>query len=140
MRLRFLAPAALVLVCATTGARADLRLGHQVLPRFESVHLTVDAKKTDYSGSVHLDLDVTAVTDSFRLNSRGLTIQSLKLAGPSGAVATTHVSRDQGLLVVRAAKPLKMGRYGLDIEFTNAFNTQAISLYRLETGGHAYTF
>src|SRR5882762_1920054 len=102
MRLRPIALAAALLMCASAGARADLRLGHQVAPRFESVRLTVDAARTDYSGTAHIDLDVAAATDSFRFHARAMKLNTLKLAGASGPIAVTHSSGDQGLVVVHA--------------------------------------
>ena len=45
-----------------------------------------------------------------------------------------------GVLTLIAASPLRSGTYTLEIDFSNDFNTRADSFYRLETGGHSYTF
>lgn len=132
-----------VLAALMHGASAhaeDGRLDRNVLPTFQSVRLTLDPSQPDYRGDVHIDLTVAAATDSFRLHARDLEIASLKLRGPAGEITVQHEAGSNGLLVVRAAAPLAPGQYGLDIGYTNQFDTRANSLYRLQTGGDWYCF
>ena len=138
MTTRVLAVAALL--CAPALARADLRLGHDVVPTFESIRLELDPARPDYTGSVRIELTVAARADSFRFHAREMSIQKLVLRGTAGVVAATHREGEGGLVVVRPERPIAPGPYDLEIEFANDFDTRATSLYRLEIGGHAYAF
>jgi alanyl aminopeptidase len=141
----------LVLVAVAPAAAADdQRLGRDVVPTFEEVRLVVDAGKPDYTGSVHVELRVIRPARSLRFHAEGPAIERLVLKGRGGApgtearsgapIATEHRVGERGLVTVTAAGPLPPGDYGLDIDFSNAFDTQAVGLYRTEAGGRAYAF
>jgi alanyl aminopeptidase len=122
-------------------ANADgARLGHAVIPTAQSVRLTLDPAKHDYSGEVAIDLRVSAALDSFELNARGQRLDRVTLTGADGAIPVTTGTAPHDRLVVRPARRIAAGSYTLDIAFTNDFDTQAASLYRLETGGDSYAF
>src|SRR2546426_6992487 len=78
----------LAVVCFVSAGAAHAgalaRLGHAVVPTSQSVRLTLDPSHTDFTGSVHIELKVAARADSFQLNSRGIKLSAVKLAGPSG--------------------------------------------------------
>ncbi len=118
----------------------DQRLGRDVVPTFEEVRLVVDAGEPTYTGSARVDLRVSRPARSFRFHAEGPTIERLVLKTAAGTIATEHQVGERGLVTVTAARPLPPGDYGLDIDFSNAFNTQAIGLYRTEADGRAYTF
>src|SRR5262245_47433992 len=138
--------AALLLLTGTLTAalpgvsRGDLRLGGWVRPTFESVQLRLDAKQKRYTGSVHVELTVPAPTDSFRLHAEEMTLERLTLKGPGGPITLRHQEGPTGLVSVHASRTLAPGDYVFEVTFSNDFNTRATSLYRLDTGGHAYTF
>ena len=61
----------LLLPCALVYAESGaLRLGHDVVPTFQAIELTVDADKPDYNGSVAVELDVRKATNTFRFQDR----------------------------------------------------------------------
>ena len=81
--------AALSLVPAVS-ARAEVnlaRLGHGVVPTSQSVRLTLDPSRTDYPGSVHIELKAGAQADSFQLNARVMN---------STTFPRTSLSEDEG--------------------------------------------
>src|SRR5205823_879148 len=47
---------------------------------------------------------------------------------------------DDALLTVTAERPLAPGRYTLVIDFSNAFGTRAVGLYKMTQDGQAYAF
>ena len=53
---------------------------------------------------------------------------------------SSHAAAGPTVVTVRTRSPLPPGAYTLDVEFTNAFDTRAQGLYRLETGGESYCF
>ena len=69
-----------------------------------------------------------------------MTLTSLALTGPKGAVAVERTSGKNGLQTLTSQAAMPAGAYVLAIDFTNEFNTQATSLYRLDSGGDAYAF
>src|SRR5687767_10568025 len=117
------------LFLASSLPAATVRLGTDVVPTFQSVTLTVDPRKDDYSGSVKIDLDVKGATSSFRFHAEDLTITSLKLSGAE----VSFGKGDDGTVLVSAKEPLKQGKHVLTADFTNKFNRQAVGLYKMLT-------
>jgi len=116
------------------------RLGTDVVPLFEAVKLTVDARQPDYTGTVRIELDVKRSVTSFALHARDMEIRRLALTGPDGAVSVTHKPGERGLLEVTASSPLKPGPHVLEIDFKNEYDTQATGLYKVVVGGESYLF
>ncbi len=121
-------------------AVADFRLGDDVIPTFQAIELEIDAGQSDYRGSVRIELDVQRATDHFRLHSEGLTLGKLVLRSATGEVAVRHEAESDEVVRVTADEPLVPGAYSLGIDFTNPFDTTAISLYRMEKDGVGYVF
>jgi alanyl aminopeptidase len=114
-----------------------LRLGLDVVPASQAIHLCVDASRKEFSGLTRIELDVREDTESFRFHAREMTLHRLVLRG----VGKLEVSAgEKGTVTARAPRRLTPGRYTLEAEFSAPFNTQAAGLYRLEAGGDAYTF
>jgi alanyl aminopeptidase len=116
------------------------RLGTDVVPVFEAVRLTADARKPDYTGSVRIELDVRKPVSAFALYARDIEISSVSLTGPAGAVEVRHGTGDRGRLDVTTAAPLRLGRHVLEIDFANEFDTQATGLYKVVADGESYLF
>jgi len=133
-------PAAGIAAAPEPAAPSGHRLATDVVPVFEAVRLTADARKPDYTGSVRIDLDVRRPVGGFSLHARGMEIRRLTLSGPAGAVDTTHTAGDRGRLDVATAAPLRPGRHVLEIDFANKYDTQATGLYKVEVGGESYLF
>ena len=134
----------LVFALATAGAASgadDMRLTRAVVPTFESVHLTLDAGKADYRGSVRVDLQVNEPAASFRLHAEEMRLGKITLSTADGKVFdVTTESGEKGLLTIKPAQPLARGRHTLEIEFENEFDTRAVGLYRMEFDGAGYAF
>ena len=116
------------------------RLGTDVVPVFEAIRLTADARKPDYTGSVRIDLDVRRPVTGFSLHAREMEIRRLALSGPAGNVDVTHSAGERGRLDVAASAPLRPGRHLLEIDFANKYDTQATGLYKVAVGGESYLF
>jgi alanyl aminopeptidase len=138
------AAAALAFGCAgllgTASAQSLDRLGRDVVPLAQSIRLDLDAARPDYTGAVHVDLDVRNPVRSFSLHAEGLTLLKVSLKGTAGEVPVTHRQASDAVVAIEAQAPLAPGRYVLDVDFKNDFDTRANGLYRLETGGNAYAF
>jgi len=122
-------------------ARAEIvRLGHDVVPTFEVVHLTVDPDRPDYTGSVQIDLEVKRETDRIRFHARSLVLDRVVLIGQNFQAVLEPDSVGSDLIEVRNDKPLTPGRYSLAVSFHSLFDTTAVGLYRTEAGGRHYVF
>jgi alanyl aminopeptidase len=126
---------------ASTQTKDPLRLGREVTPTFQSIHLTVDPRHAEFSGQTTIELTVHEAVSQFRFHARDMKLDRLSLHGADGAVAVTHESSaEKGVVTAKTAHPLVPGTYTLEIDFSAKFNTQAASLYRMETGSVAYAF
>ena len=118
----------------------DVRLGHDVVPVFQSVELKLDSGTPDYTGSTVVDLKVNNRTDTFRFHAEAMDLQSLVLKQGDAVVGLTHESGDRGVITCTTERPLEPGDYTLEIVFTDDFNTDAVGLYRMEKDGIGYAF
>jgi len=126
-----------LLFLSSSLSAATVRLGNDVVPTAQSVQLTVDPRKDDYTGSVSIDLDVKKAAASFLMHSEDMTITSLKIDGTDA----THAKGEDGTITVTPAAALKPGRHKLTADFTNKFNRQAVGLYKMTTkDGEPYLF
>ena len=128
------------LATGAASAADSPRLGDNVFPTFQAIELELDADRPDYSGRVRIELTVSEPTRRFDFHSEGPELHGLVLAGPAGDVAVTHQPEGADRVSVRAAEPLAAGDYTLTIEFSNLFDTTAVSLYRAEVDGAGYAF
>ena len=116
------------------------RLPTHVVPKFEAIHLNLDAGKLDYTGSVRVELDVLRMTSTIQLHSREINLRAIHLRGKKGEIPVKSEEGEEGLLTLTSETPLLPGAYTLEIDFVNDFDRRATGLYRLETGGQAYSF
>ncbi len=125
---------------AALPAEAAERLGTEVVPTFQEIHLRVDPDQADYSGSIGIELEVQRATEHFRFHSEGLELTRTALEGPEGAVEFTLQPESDEIVRIETGATLVPGSYRFTAEFTNPFDTQASSLYRMETDGKGYAF
>jgi len=117
------------------------RLDRTAVPTAQSVDLTLDPEKTDYSGTVTIMLDVKEPTDHLRFHARGITIDEASLTRSGKSMKPSAIEKlapDQAQL--RFASQLPTGLCTLTIKFHNAYNVRAVSLYKVVTGGRGYLF
>ena len=125
---------------ADSPAPAAGRLGTDVVPVSQDVRLVVDARKPDYTGSVRVELDVRRPAATFSLHAEEMDIRRLALTGPGGPAEVTHAASGKARLDVTAKAPLAPGRYTLEIDFANEYDTRATGLYKVKAAGDDYLF
>src|SRR4051812_23372905 len=87
--------------------RDPTRLTREVTPTFQSIHLNVDARKPDFSGSTRIDLTVHKSVTAFRLHARDMKFDKLTLTGSKGAIPVTHeVTKEKGIVTLTASAPI----------------------------------
>src|SRR4051794_10127233 len=135
-------PLALSAVLALApAAMAEPRLGGDVAPIFEAVRLRLDPARTEYSGTVAVDLEVRRATAEVRFHARGQTFSRLTLSQGDREIPVEVERGQNGYTVARARAPLAPGAYRLTIGFTQGFDTHGVvSLFRTEKDGRAYAY
>ena len=119
---------------------ADVRLGNDVQPRFQSVKLKLDADKRSYSGSVRVELDVVRTTDTVRFHAEGQKLTRITLLQSSDTVKFQRSTGEQGLQTLVTARPLAKGAAVFEVEFTHLYGTRAVGLYRAVRDQRGYLF
>src|SRR5437016_3723629 len=121
--------------------RDPLRLGHEVTPTFQSIHLNIDARQKEFNGQTSIQLTVHQPVAEFRFHARDMKLDRVMLRGRSGDISLTHTtSAEKGVVTAKAARQLAAGAYTLEMDFSANFNTQAASMYRMESNSQAYVF
>jgi alanyl aminopeptidase len=121
-------------------AKSSERLGATVVPVRQDVELRLDPDRARYEGRVRIELDVREESPSFTLHSEGLELLAVTLgAGETGRPAAWEAVSDDLVRILPPA-PLSPGRALLTIDFRADFDTTAVGLYRVETGGEAYAY
>ncbi|HVS03273.1 MAG TPA: M1 family metallopeptidase [Thermoanaerobaculia bacterium] len=131
-----------LLVAASPPARAEgPRLGDAVSPVSQELAFTLDPAREEYDGLTRVALRVRRPVTSFRFHAEGLEVLELGLSPAGGGpVAVRHQPVHGDQHQVTASEPLAAGDYTLEVAFRQRFNTQAVSLYRVEHEGRAYVF
>ena len=117
------------------------RLDRSILPTFQTIDLVLDPERTDYTGTVRIELHPTVETDTIRLHSEDLELRTVRLVdrGTGEELPVEHTIDDEVVLTVRADRPLHVGRrLALEIDFANDYGTRSVGLYRVIQDGTAY--
>ncbi|HWO56451.1 MAG TPA: M1 family metallopeptidase [bacterium] len=119
---------------------ADARLPRQVVPTEQAITLALDADKPDYRGATTITLAVTELSATIQFHSNGLSLGQLELVQNGRTIPTTIDPGEWEIVTVRAASPLSVGTATLRMDFTNTYDTTAVSLYRTVVDGQGYCF
>lgn len=120
-----------------------LRLTREVVPVAQSVELTLDLAKDDFSGRVLVDLQAAQAFTSFRLHAEGPVISQATLTASDGEsiplqVAVTNAKH--GLVTMTAPRELGRGSYRLTAVFAAKFTRDGLGLYKTVSRGDPYLF
>ena len=120
-----------------------LRLTHEVVPVAQSVELTLDPAKDDYSGHTTISLLANEPFTSFRLHAVGPVFATATLTSSEGTVTTltaTVTDAKHGLVSLTAPVRLEAGSYKLSIDFTARYHRDGLGLYKTVSRGESYLF
>ncbi len=108
------------------------RLNPAVQPLKQQLEMTIDPNRPDYVGSTHIILEVREAVESVVLHAQDITILGATF-GPKGAPKTaTFEQFEQSLLHISTGSTIEPGEYELHIDFEDNFNTDSVSMYRVE--------
>lgn len=123
-----------------SSTHANTRLPRNVLPVEQSLTLKLDADRPDYSGSTVVLLNVLEPTQTLQFHSVGLSFERIELEQNGKLIPTNLDAGNWEIVTLKTSSPLAVGEATLRIGFTNAFDTTAISLYRMVTDDQGYCF
>ncbi len=108
------------------------RLNPAVQPLKQQLEMTIDPNRPDYVGSTHIVLEVREAVESVVLHAQDITILGATF-GPEGAPAPAAFEQlEQSMLHISTGSTIEPGEYELHIDFEDNFNTDSISMYRVE--------
>jgi alanyl aminopeptidase len=129
-----------------TAANADeisndpYRLNPAVQPQTQRLELTLDPRELRYSGITRIALEVTEDVDSILLHAQDMTITAASI-GTEGAMARAEFEQlEHALLKISRGSTIAAGEYELHIAFEDDFNTDSVSMYRVEENGRFHVF
>ena len=131
--------AVLVLPCAGFADEAE-RLPGDAVPTFQAITLSLDAGKMDYTGNTRVLVHIPKPTKTIHFHAQEMKLTSVVLKGKGKSWPLATSEGKWGFTTATAASQIPAGSYTLEIEFSNDFDKRATSLYRVESGGNAYTF
>jgi len=117
-------------------ASVTSNLPRNARPLHYRIDVRPDAQKLTFAGTASITLEVYEPSDALTLNANELTVASAKLfpASGKGAPIALGVKPDSKAEQVRfvAARPIRPGRYRLDVVYSGKINTQANGLFALD--------
>lgn len=114
-------------------AEADpYRLNPAVQPLKQQLEMTIDPNQADYVGSTHFVLDVREAVDAVVLHAQDITILGAKFGRKGEVKAAQFEQHEHSLLHISTGSLIEPGKYHLRIDFEDNFNTDSVSMYRVE--------
>jgi cytosol alanyl aminopeptidase len=117
-----------------------LRLPTTVHPTSNTVNLTVDPEKEDFTGVITTSLQVDSPTSVIWLNADEITIKTASLAQPPrGVQVATVLASKKGYVGLQFAQPLAPGDATLSIDYAGkAHANDGDGIYRYQENGDWY--
>jgi alanyl aminopeptidase len=116
------------------------RLNPAVKPQNQHLEMTLDPRELRYSGTTRIALDVMEKVDFILLHAQDMTIINADF-GTSGALERADFEQlEHALLKISTGSTIAAGQYELKITFEDDFNTDSVSMYRVEENGRFHIF
>jgi len=130
-----------LIIPATAFGVTEGRLDSPVYPTHQVIELDLDANRTNYTGSVRIDVTVKEATKSFEFHANTMEFDRIELVRDGKKIPLTHEFAEGGFVTATSPVELKPGEYVLEIDFHKEYNTQATGLYRMvkDDVGYLYT-
>jgi len=118
------------------GSEADpYRLNPAVQPLRQQLEMTIDPNRPDYVGSTHIVLEILETVDSVVLHAQDITILGAKFGRKGELKVADFEQFEHSLLHITTGATIEPGEYHLRIDFEDNFNTDSVSMYRVEEHG-----
>ena len=127
-------------IVASESASDPYRLNTAVQPLAQQLEMALDPNRLRYTGNTRITLDIREDVEFILLHAQDLTILSARF-GRKGALAAAEFDQlEHALLRISTGSTIASGEYELQIQFEDDFNTDSISMYRVEENGRLHVF
>ncbi len=117
------------------------RLNPSVRPTAQQIEMTIDPTQERYAGVTSIQFTVDSPVQSFSLHAQDMKILNVRIGGIGEDNHNVRYEQmEHALLRVSAGKTLETGEYELTIQFEDDFNTDSVSMYRVEEQGRYHVF
>lgn len=119
----------------------DYRLSKNIQPTSQYIELDLDPAKQGYTGETTIDINVKKQADSIGLYWLNVNVVSIELV--SSSKIKRELKAKQGKYDIHwlsDGKPIKSGKYQLNITFNAKYSTDALGLYKTTYQGNDYLF
>ena len=124
----------------TDPANDPYRLNPAVQPQNQQLEMTLDPRQMRYTGETSIALDVLEDVDSILLHAQDMTITAASF-GENDALASAKFEQlEHALLKISTGATIAPGQYELQISFEDNFNSDSVSMYRVEENGRFHVF
>jgi aminopeptidase N len=129
-----------ILSVAAVAESVDYRLPAEVQPTAQSIILTLDPSKTDFTGSTVLQLEIAEDVNSIGIYQQDIDMTSIMLRSAEGERALTAEIGEYDINWLSDGKKIAAGEYELAIEFAASYSTDALGMHRTHFEGNDYIF
>lgn len=105
------------------------RLPSNVIPRHYRVRIAPDLESETFSGSVSIDIDITAGTSEIQLNSEALAISDVTVSAAGAEPAAVEFSLDEELQRLVIVGDFAAGDAVVSCSFSGAFDENLVGFY-----------
>ncbi|MEO8699239.1 MAG: M1 family metallopeptidase [Kofleriaceae bacterium] len=119
----------------------ELRLPTTVKPLRNEVELTIDPTKEDFTGTIAMDLEVTAPVSVLWLNAEEITISSAVYSAGGKQIEARVASTIKDYLALATATPLPVGKAKLVIKYAGkSHKNDGTGIYTANEGPDWYAY
>ena len=124
----------------TQTADDPYRLNSAVQPITQQLSMALNPNEMRYTGETLISLDVREDVEVVRLHAQDMTILGVQF-GPQDALQDAEFEQlEHALLEVSTGATIPAGQYELRVVFEDDFNTDSVSMYRVEENGRFHIF
>jgi len=138
---------ALLILSATVARAADNpapagRLPDTVKPTHYQLALTIDPRRSEFSGETTIDVEIREPLSTLWLHGLGLKVESASVTSKGRTVAARYeeVDHDTGVARLTAGTPFPAGKAVLHFTYRAPFQDSPQGLYRARVGDDWYAF
>ncbi len=118
----------------------DYRLPPEIQPLAQSIELTLDPSKPDYSGVTVIEIDIKTDVDRIGIYQIGLEMPAIKLSTGAQQRTLEATEGEYDINWLSDGEVIPAGHYELSIEFNGEYSTDALGLHRTRFEDNDYIF
>ncbi len=118
----------------------DYRLPPEIQPTAQSIELTLDPSKTDFTASTVLQLEIASDVERIGIYQIDLNMTAIQLSSDSGERMLQAEIGEYDMNWLSDGKTIPAGEYELSIEYNGNYSTDALGMHRTRFEDNEYIF